>query len=72
MRLILVATAALSAGAMLVSTILTAQASDAGINYLLCQIAFGTLPLQASLRTASSIAAAIMPHFAEPSLDVVD
>ena len=50
---------------------LTAQASDAGINYLLCEIAFGNLPLEASLRTASAIASEIMPHFADASLDVV-
>jgi alkanesulfonate monooxygenase SsuD/methylene tetrahydromethanopterin reductase-like flavin-dependent oxidoreductase (luciferase family) len=54
-----------------VRRILTAQASDAGINYLLCQIAFGNLPLDASLRTAAAIASEIMPHCAETSLDVV-
>ena len=54
-----------------VCRILTAQASDAGVNYLLCQIAFGNLPLEASLQTASAMASEIMPHFAEPSLDVV-
>jgi alkanesulfonate monooxygenase SsuD/methylene tetrahydromethanopterin reductase-like flavin-dependent oxidoreductase (luciferase family) len=61
----------ISGSAATVRRILTAQASDAGINYLLCQIAFGTLPLEASLRTASAIASEIMPHFAEASLDVV-
>jgi alkanesulfonate monooxygenase SsuD/methylene tetrahydromethanopterin reductase-like flavin-dependent oxidoreductase (luciferase family) len=44
------------------------QASDAGINYVLCQIAFGSLPLEASLRTASTMASDILPHFAEASL----
>jgi alkanesulfonate monooxygenase SsuD/methylene tetrahydromethanopterin reductase-like flavin-dependent oxidoreductase (luciferase family) len=43
---------------------LDAQASDAGINYLLCQIAFGNLPFEASRRTASAMAYEIMPHFA--------
>jgi alkanesulfonate monooxygenase SsuD/methylene tetrahydromethanopterin reductase-like flavin-dependent oxidoreductase (luciferase family) len=47
-----------------VRKVLTAQASDAGINYLLCQIAFGSLPFEASLRTASAIASEIIPHFA--------
>ena len=50
---------------------LAAQASDAGISYLLCQIAFGTLPLDASLRTASAIASEIMPHFDGLPLDYV-
>jgi alkanesulfonate monooxygenase SsuD/methylene tetrahydromethanopterin reductase-like flavin-dependent oxidoreductase (luciferase family) len=62
---------AISGSAATVRRILTAQASDAGINYLLCQIAFGTLPLEASLQTASALASEIMPHFAESSLDVV-
>jgi alkanesulfonate monooxygenase SsuD/methylene tetrahydromethanopterin reductase-like flavin-dependent oxidoreductase (luciferase family) len=61
----------ISGSAATVRRILTKQASDAGINYLLCQVAFGSLPLQASLRTASAIALEIMPHFAEASLDVV-
>jgi alkanesulfonate monooxygenase SsuD/methylene tetrahydromethanopterin reductase-like flavin-dependent oxidoreductase (luciferase family) len=43
---------------------LNAQASAAGINYLLCQIAFGDLPFEVSLRTASAMASEIMPHFA--------
>lgn len=43
---------------------LDAQASNAGINYLLCQIAFGNLPFEASRRTASAMAYEIMPHFA--------
>jgi alkanesulfonate monooxygenase SsuD/methylene tetrahydromethanopterin reductase-like flavin-dependent oxidoreductase (luciferase family) len=51
----------ISGSASTVRRILTAQASNAGINYLLCQIAFGTLPLEASLRTASAIASEIMP-----------
>jgi alkanesulfonate monooxygenase SsuD/methylene tetrahydromethanopterin reductase-like flavin-dependent oxidoreductase (luciferase family) len=42
---------------------LARQASEAGINYLLCQIAFGSLPLVASLRTVSAMRAEIMPHF---------
>jgi alkanesulfonate monooxygenase SsuD/methylene tetrahydromethanopterin reductase-like flavin-dependent oxidoreductase (luciferase family) len=62
----------ISGSASTVRRILTAQASDAGINYLLCQIAFGTMPLQASLRTASAIASEIMPYFAEASLEVVN
>lgn len=54
-----------------VRAILARQASEAGINYLLCQIAFGSLPLEASLRTAAAIGSEIMPHFAEASLEVV-
>lgn len=54
-----------------VRRILMAQASDAGIDYLLCQVAFGNLPLDASLRTAAAIASDIMPYVAEASLDLV-
>jgi alkanesulfonate monooxygenase SsuD/methylene tetrahydromethanopterin reductase-like flavin-dependent oxidoreductase (luciferase family) len=51
---------------------LSAQVPEAGITYLLCQIAFGTLALEASRRTASAIALEIMPHFAEaPLVDIV-
>jgi alkanesulfonate monooxygenase SsuD/methylene tetrahydromethanopterin reductase-like flavin-dependent oxidoreductase (luciferase family) len=46
-----------------VRSALCQQASDAGIDYLLCQIAFGSLPLEASLRTVSAMASEIIPHF---------
>jgi alkanesulfonate monooxygenase SsuD/methylene tetrahydromethanopterin reductase-like flavin-dependent oxidoreductase (luciferase family) len=39
------------------------QARDAGINYLLCHVAFGDLPLDMSLRTVAAIGAEIMPAF---------
>lgn len=48
-----------------VRPLLSAQVSEAGINYLLCHIAFGSLPLEASLRTAAAIASDIMPHFVQ-------
>jgi len=50
---------------------LNAQASNAGINYLLCQIAFGNLPFEASRRTASAMASEIMPHFAPTLAEAV-
>jgi hypothetical protein len=36
------------------------QAETAGANYLLCQVAFGNLPLEASLYTATSIHSEMM------------
>lgn len=36
------------------------QAEKAGVNYLLCQVAFGNLSLEASLRTATAIQSEIM------------
>jgi hypothetical protein len=41
------------------------QASAAGINYLLCQVAFGDLPLAASIRTVRFLAHEIMPAVAD-------
>jgi hypothetical protein len=46
-----------------VRSALCQQASDAGIDYLLCQIAFGSLPLEASRRTISAMASEIVPYF---------
>jgi alkanesulfonate monooxygenase SsuD/methylene tetrahydromethanopterin reductase-like flavin-dependent oxidoreductase (luciferase family) len=43
---------------------ISAQASNAGINYLLCQIAFGDLPFEVSRRTALAMGSEIVPHFA--------
>jgi len=37
------------------------QVGEAGVNYVLWQIAFGNLPVNASLRTTAAIAAEIMP-----------
>jgi alkanesulfonate monooxygenase SsuD/methylene tetrahydromethanopterin reductase-like flavin-dependent oxidoreductase (luciferase family) len=52
------------AGSMLtVRDALAEQIPAAGINYLLCQIAFGNLPLNASLRTAAAIGSSIIPFF---------
>ncbi|MCC8969037.1 LLM class flavin-dependent oxidoreductase [Bradyrhizobium sp. Cham227] len=39
------------------------QMEEAGTNYLLCQLAFGTLPLDISLYTASAIRAEIIDSF---------
>ena len=37
------------------------QVAEAGVNYILWQVAFGNLPVEASLRTAAAITAEIMP-----------
>lgn len=39
------------------------QTLEAGINYLMCAVAFGDLPLAVSLKTVAAIAAEIMPAF---------
>ncbi len=62
---------AIVGSATTVLTALRAQISDAGVNYLLCHIAFGSLPFAASLLTVSAIASEIMPHFADLALDDV-
>jgi alkanesulfonate monooxygenase SsuD/methylene tetrahydromethanopterin reductase-like flavin-dependent oxidoreductase (luciferase family) len=41
------------------------QAAATGINYLLCQVAFGDLPLAASTRTVRFLADEIMPSIAD-------
>ena len=41
------------------------QIGTAGINYLVCGVAFGALPLAAALRTADLLAREVMPAFAE-------
>lgn len=41
------------------------QAATAGINYLACGIAFGTLPVAAALKTAELLAHEVMPAFPE-------
>jgi hypothetical protein len=38
------------------------QQKEAGINYLLCQAAFGDLPVEASLNTIAAMKASIMPQ----------
>jgi alkanesulfonate monooxygenase SsuD/methylene tetrahydromethanopterin reductase-like flavin-dependent oxidoreductase (luciferase family) len=40
------------------------QLNEAGANYILCQVAFGDLPLTASLRTISSMYSVVMPALA--------
>jgi alkanesulfonate monooxygenase SsuD/methylene tetrahydromethanopterin reductase-like flavin-dependent oxidoreductase (luciferase family) len=39
------------------------QVHEAGVNYLLCQVAFGDLPLAASLNSVSALETEIMPAF---------
>jgi alkanesulfonate monooxygenase SsuD/methylene tetrahydromethanopterin reductase-like flavin-dependent oxidoreductase (luciferase family) len=62
--------AACEAGVCLVGTpsavrqALRDQAPAAGINYFLCQVAFGDLPLAASTRTVRFLADEIMPSIA--------
>jgi hypothetical protein len=41
------------------------QVVEAGVNYVLRQIAFGNLPVEASLRTTAAIAEEIMPALGE-------
>lgn len=42
--------------------VLLNQLEEAGANYLLCQLAFGNLPLDASLYTASAIQSELLGH----------
>ncbi len=44
---------------------LRALGEETGINYVLCRFAFGTMPLEASLRSVALFAAEVMPAFAE-------
>lgn len=41
------------------------QAREAGVTYLMCHVAFGDLPLAASLGTVAALRAEVMPAFAE-------
>jgi len=47
---------------------LTKQVTEAGVTYLMCHLAFGDMALADSLRTISSMRAAIMPAFASPAI----
>jgi alkanesulfonate monooxygenase SsuD/methylene tetrahydromethanopterin reductase-like flavin-dependent oxidoreductase (luciferase family) len=68
--------AAIRSGSLIAGTastvrpLLTAQVAEAGISYLLCQIAFGNLPMNASLRTADAIAS-IMPQIAQAPAETI-
>ena len=42
------------------------QVNEAGVSYIMCHLAFGDLPLAASLDTISAIQSEIMPAFGEP------
>jgi alkanesulfonate monooxygenase SsuD/methylene tetrahydromethanopterin reductase-like flavin-dependent oxidoreductase (luciferase family) len=42
---------------------LKSQVVEAGVTYVMCQLAFGDLPLTASLQTISAMRATIIPHF---------
>jgi alkanesulfonate monooxygenase SsuD/methylene tetrahydromethanopterin reductase-like flavin-dependent oxidoreductase (luciferase family) len=46
---------------------LKSQVLEAGVSYVMCQLAFGDLPLAASLQTISVMRSAIMPYFAARS-----
>jgi hypothetical protein len=39
------------------------QVAEAGVTYVMCQVAFGDLPLAASLDTIAAIESEIMPAF---------
>lgn len=63
--------AADAAGVCLVGSLATvrdklrAQVAEAGINYLLCRVAFGDLPKDASLKTIELVRREIMPMYGE-------
>ncbi|MDQ8727148.1 LLM class flavin-dependent oxidoreductase [Bradyrhizobium sp. LHD-71] len=65
--------AADAAGVCLVGSLATvrdklrAQVSEAGVNYLLCRVAFGNLPKDASLRTIELVRREIMPMYYIPT-----
>jgi hypothetical protein len=44
---------------------LRAHVQEAGVNYMLCRVAYGNLPKEASLRTVEYMRREIMPMFAE-------
>jgi alkanesulfonate monooxygenase SsuD/methylene tetrahydromethanopterin reductase-like flavin-dependent oxidoreductase (luciferase family) len=54
----------IAGSASTVRSILAGQISQAGVNYILCQLAFGTLPHEVSVRTAAALGSEIMPHLA--------
>lgn len=62
--------AADAAGVCLVGSLATvrdklrAHVDEAGVNYLLCRVAFGNLPKEASLRTVDYVRREIMPMYA--------
>ena len=47
---------------------LAKQVTEAGVTYVMCHLAFGDMALSDSLRTISSMRAAIMPAFASPAI----
>jgi alkanesulfonate monooxygenase SsuD/methylene tetrahydromethanopterin reductase-like flavin-dependent oxidoreductase (luciferase family) len=49
---------------------LKSQAVEAGVTYVMCQLAFGDLPLAASLQTISALRSTIIPDFARQASDV--
>jgi alkanesulfonate monooxygenase SsuD/methylene tetrahydromethanopterin reductase-like flavin-dependent oxidoreductase (luciferase family) len=63
--------AADAAGVCLVGSLSTvrdklrAHVKEAGVNYLLCRVAFGNLPKDASLRTVELVRREIMPMYAQ-------
>lgn len=63
--------AADAAGVCLVGSLATvrdklrAHVQEAGVNYMLCRVAFGNLPKEASLRTVEYMRSEIMPMYAE-------
>ena len=42
------------------------QAAETDVNYVLCQLAFGNLPLSASLATVEALRSEVMPHLRRP------
>lgn len=42
------------------------ETAEAGVNYVLCRLAFGDLPLEVSKRSVALLADEVMPAFPEP------
>jgi hypothetical protein len=41
------------------------HATESGVNYLVCRLAFGDIPVEAVLRSVELLRAEVMPAFAE-------
>jgi alkanesulfonate monooxygenase SsuD/methylene tetrahydromethanopterin reductase-like flavin-dependent oxidoreductase (luciferase family) len=51
---------------------LKSQAVEAGVTYVMCQLAFGNLPLAATLQTISALRSTIISDFARQARDLVE
>jgi alkanesulfonate monooxygenase SsuD/methylene tetrahydromethanopterin reductase-like flavin-dependent oxidoreductase (luciferase family) len=55
----------LAGSASTVRDALKSQVSEAGVTYVMCHLAFGDLPLAASLDTIAAVQSKIIPAFSE-------